>query len=196
MDILEKWSVFWLVFDGSSNFLFLKISRLIVKQLLFYACFHFDQILHNKIFVWKSRIFQVLLHKQKTKVNFSQKARFLGFHWALSRMPYGYGYVYQKIPSPSLNQFMEVTPLQDRAVREIWVRSCLSHTYTDYYRYPLFKDRFLKMAVDGAVSSAVQPANIQTGWVPLGLYSCSAVDGIKVPGELEGRFSYWLPSFT
>ena len=103
-------AVFWQIF----KFFVPKNIWINLKQLLFYACFHFEQILLNKILLWKSWFFQVLLHKQKTKVYFSQKARLLGFHWVLSRMPHGYAY--QKIPFPFQKQFMEVIPLQGRTV--------------------------------------------------------------------------------
>ena len=71
---MEKWSISWLFFDGSSNFLCLKISKLIVEQLLFYACFHFEQILLNKILLWKSWFFQFSFEnsKQNTDIFFTK----------------------------------------------------------------------------------------------------------------------------
>ena len=59
--------------------------------------------------------FQVLLHQ---KDNFSLKARLLGFHWALFRMPHGYAY--QKIPFPYQSYFMGVTPLQLQGRTVLW----------------------------------------------------------------------------
>ena len=56
-------AVVWRIF----KFLCLKVFKLILEQLLFNACFHFEQI-----FLWKSWFFQVLLHKQKKSLFFSE----------------------------------------------------------------------------------------------------------------------------
>ena len=89
-------------------------------------------------------IFQVLQHKQKNKKSpFFSEGQI--FRISLSLIPNALWLWVclskDTIPVPE-SIHGGYTPPGPSCERD---QSCLSQTYTDYYRYPLFKDRFLKM---------------------------------------------------
>ena len=74
--------------DRFSKFLCLKIYSFNNEKPLSYELFHFEQILLNKVFVWKSRFFQLLLHKQKNQWQFLENSPYQKFKMAFFDTPW------------------------------------------------------------------------------------------------------------